>query len=58
MPDKMIKTEKRHWTNGYIGHGGGKHKTFALRIFNLGIMIVFHTLHDRPKLYVNFYKLI
>ena len=54
----MRKTEKQFWVNGYQERERGRHKTLAMQINNLGIMIVFHTLHKIPKFFIHFYKLI
>lgn len=32
-------TERKYWINGYQTRAGGKFKTLAISIFNLGIMI-------------------
>lgn len=50
----MIKTEKKHWVNGYQTRGGGKFKTFAAVLKNYAIMITWGI--GKPELTV--YKLI
>ena len=50
----MIKTEKKHWVNGYQIRGG-YFKTFNLSIFNRGVMFSYPV---AKKIEVRFYKLI
>lgn len=50
----MIKTEKKHWVNGYQTRANGKFKTFSASLKNYAIMIIWGI--GKPELVV--YKLI
>ena len=54
ITNNMIKTEKKHWVNGYQIRGG-YFKTFNLSIFNRGVMFSYPV---AKKIEVRFYKLI
>lgn len=57
----MIKTEKKHWSNGYAKRGFD-FKTYCMSIFNIGIMFIWGKVNTgkikRIKPYIKIYKLI
>ena len=52
----MIKTEKKHWVNGYQIRGG-YFKTYTFNIKSLGVMFCING-HNIFKSWLSFYKLI
>lgn len=54
----MIKTEKRHWKNGYQVRGNW-HKTLAFSLFNVAVMFIWGTRpQDQKKIReIKFYQL-
>lgn len=50
----IIKTERKHWVNGYITKGGGKFKSWAFSCNGLAVMICLWGF--KPS--INIYKLI
>lgn len=56
---EIIKTERKHWINGYQTRGGKRFKSLALSFFFFGVMFTSYIQDSGRKSYdIDFYKFI